>query len=144
MAGTNVRTQEDIDREEAEKRRLAGLPQRTPEQEKYYREHQGRTQTVSGEALTDDGKIAGRQWTYEENRLAGEYRGDETGARDAEIRKRRSLNASGPAGALALPPDLADIALRDISTGRQRRARGGSSSSALGLFNPTAPLTGVR
>lgn len=139
MAATNVRTQEDIDREEAEKRRLAGLPARTPEQERIYRETIGNTQTVSGKP-----KKGSAEWTYEEKKAAGEFRGDEIGARDAEIRRRRGLNAAGPAGALALPPDLADIALRDISTGRQRRARGGSTSSALGLFNPTAPLTGVR
>lgn len=84
-----------------------------------------------------------RPQTFEERSAAGEFAGDKGVARDLEVRRRRRLDANAPAGVLSLPPDLADIALRDVATGRQRRARGGSSVSALGYFNPTAPLMGV-
>ena len=40
-----------------------------------------------------------------------------------------------------LPPDLADIALRDVTTGQVRKARRGSAQSALGLaYDGTSPL----
>lgn len=50
-------------------------------------------------------------------------------------RKRAELGDLDPA-----KKDAADIALRDVMSGKVRRARGGSTSSALGLFAPTAPL----
>lgn len=37
-------------------------------------------------------------------------------------------------------PDAADLAIRDVATGRVRRARGGSSSTALGGFSPSRQL----
>lgn len=67
---------------------------------------------------------------------------------ELEVERRRRLIA-GPAspdnafggGFEAMPPDVADIAVRDISTGRVRKTRGGSTRSAiLGTFSPTAPL----
>ena len=53
---------------------------------------------------------------------------------EAKLQKRRRYLAS------TNTPDAADLAIRDLATGRARRARGGSSSSALGSFSPTKPM----
>ena len=59
-------------------------------------------------------------------------------------RKRAELGPRlNPDGTIAppTPPDIADIASRDLMSGQVRKARGGSTASAiLGSFNPTAPL----
>lgn len=66
------------------------------------------------------------------------------GLSDAELvrRRRRELGQQDTSYlALGVPPDVADIALRDVTTGRARRARGGSTRSVLGLaFDTAAPL----
>lgn len=50
--------------------------------------------------------------------------------------------ADGKNGFEDLPPDVADIVLRDSASGRVRKARGGSTRSALmgQPFSPTAPI----
>lgn len=48
-------------------------------------------------------------------------------------RRRAELAASAPT-------DAADIAIRDLSTGRARRTRGNSTATALGTFSPSKPL----
>ena len=53
---------------------------------------------------------------------------------EAKLQARRRQLAS------TNTPDAADLAIRDLATGRARRARGGSSSSALGFFSPTKPM----
>lgn len=53
---------------------------------------------------------------------------------EAKLQARRRQLAS------TNTPDAADLAIRDLATGRARRARGGSSSSALGSFSPTKPM----
>ena len=67
---------------------------------------------------------------------------------ELEVERRRRLIA-GPASAdntygggfTALPPDQADIVVRDTMSGRVRRTRGGSTRSAiLGSFSPSAPM----
>lgn len=53
---------------------------------------------------------------------------------EARVKSRRQALAA------ALPPDKADAALKDQLSGRARRARSGSSRSALGSFDVSAPL----
>lgn len=53
---------------------------------------------------------------------------------EAKLQARRKQLAS------SLAPDAADMAIRDAATGRVRRARTGSSRSALGSFDMTKPL----
>lgn len=53
---------------------------------------------------------------------------------EAKLQARRRQLAS------TNTPDAADLAIRDLATGRARRARGGSSQSALGSFSPTRPM----
>lgn len=65
---------------------------------------------------------------------------------ELEVRRRRGLIAQGltgdgSTGFEQLPPDVADLVLRDVTTGRAKRARGGSTRSAiLGAFDVNAPL----
>ena len=54
---------------------------------------------------------------------------------DAVRRYQRSVN-----GMPAPEPDVADTLLRDVATGRYRRARMGATSTALGLYEPTGGL----
>lgn len=82
--------------------------------------------------------------TFEQRMAAGEFAGREGEATALEVKRRRGLiasNANGSGGANGgfdeLPPDLADIALRNATTGRLRRARQGSTrNSLLGGFAP--------
>lgn len=53
---------------------------------------------------------------------------------EAKLQARRRQLAS------TNTPDAADLAIRDLTTGRARRARGGSSTSALGSFSVSAPM----
>lgn len=61
-----------------------------------------------------------------------------------EVARRRRLIADGTTGEggfAQLPPDVADLFFRDGATGTVRRARGGSTRSALlGAFQPAAPI----
>lgn len=61
----------------------------------------------------------------------------EPGISDAEL-VRRKRNEIGTFDRLT--PDLADMALRDVSTGMVRKARKGSASSALGLSARATPF----
>jgi hypothetical protein len=57
-----------------------------------------------------------------------------------EVGRRRMMNLKKNPG-LALTDDSTDAILRNTVTGRLGRARGGSTSTALGqAFDPTAPL----
>lgn len=56
-----------------------------------------------------------------------------------EVQRRRGLIAKN-GGFEPLEADTADIAIRDMQTGRLRRARQGSTSSALGAFSVSSAL----
>lgn len=85
--------------------------------------------------------------TFEQRLAAGEFAGNEAKATQLEVERRRKLiatNAGGSGGANGgfdvLPPDIADLVLKD-GKGRVRKARGGSTRSALGqAFNPATPI----
>jgi hypothetical protein len=85
--------------------------------------------------------------TFDQRLAAGEFAGNEGKATQLEVERRRRLiatNVNGSGGANGgfdtLPPDIADLVLKDAS-GRVRKARGGSTRSALGqAFNPAAPI----
>lgn len=85
------------------------------------------------------------QWRIDHGGLTAEQIQATT---EGEVARRRKL-ISGPlsadgvwgGGFAELPPDKADIAFRDAGTGAIRKARSGSTRSAiLGSFSPTAPL----
>lgn len=89
--------------------------------------------------------------SFEQRLAAGEFAGNEGPATQLEVERRRRLiatNANGSGGATGgfdkLPPDIADIVLKDASGQAVRRARGGSArSSVLGgnqAFDVTAPI----
>lgn len=60
---------------------------------------------------------------------------------EREVARRRRLISGSGTDFDALPPDVADVVVRDAATGRVRKARGGSTRSAiLGTFSPTQPL----
>ena len=61
---------------------------------------------------------------------------------ELEVQRRRRLIAGDSGqGFQPLPPDIADMVVRDSATGMVRRTRAGSTRSAiLGAFSPTAPL----
>lgn len=61
---------------------------------------------------------------------------------ELEVQRRRRLIAGDSGqGFQPLPPDIADMVVRDGATGMVRRTRAGSTRSAiLGAFSPTAPL----
>lgn len=85
-----------------------------------------------------DGSIAPQ--SFEQRLGAGEFAGNEAMATQLEVRRRRNLLTDMQ----DLPPDVADIVLRDAS-GKVRKARAGSTQSALGAtFNAKSPLFGER
>jgi len=81
--------------------------------------------------------------TFEQRLAAGEFGDPATAIRLESERRRRLISdgTTGDGGFAALPPDVADLFVRDAGTGMVRRSRGGSARSAiLGAFSPTAPL----
>lgn len=78
-----------------------------------------------------------------EQRLAGGEFSDPATAIQLEVRRRRNLLTDNH-GMKDLPPDVADLVLRDAS-GKVRKARSSTTQSALGAaFDSKASLFGER
>lgn len=81
--------------------------------------------------------------SFEQRLAGGEFAGNEAEATQLEVRRRRNL-LTDYHDMKDLPPDVADIVLRDAS-GKVRKARASSTQSALGAtFNAKSPLFGER
>lgn len=81
--------------------------------------------------------------TWEERLAAGEFEGNEAGATELEVRRRRQLLTDNH-DMKDLPPDVADILQRDYG-GKVRKARQSTTQSALGAaFDSKSSLFGDR
>lgn len=94
--------------------------------------------------VTDYSPVGGSKiQTWEERLAAGEFAGDEANQTQLEVRRRRNL-LTDYHDMKDLPPDVADIVLRD-SSGKVRKARSATTQSALGAaFDSKASLFGER
>lgn len=85
-------------------------------------------------------EVARRRRLITSGRMAPYQEGVNAGKTQAEL-EGLGRRADGAAGFEDVAPDAADLALRDLQTGRvSRRARRGASSSALGSFAVTSAL----
>ncbi len=97
---------------------------------------------VGAQQTNADGGVSPQ--SFEDRLAAGEFgEGMDAEATQLEVRRRRRLLEDNN-GMKPLPPDVADIVLRD-SSGKVRKARSASTQSALGAaFDSKAPLFGER